>query len=86
MAPQTRQSGADVVVQTEIAPASGEPTRVDYVMRDGGSGYKAVDVLVDGTMSGVAVNRSDFRAAFDQGGAAGLEQTLQRKTAALSGG
>ena len=86
VSPGTRQSDADVIVQTSINPPSGAPTRIDYVMRDAGGSYKAVDVLLDGTMSRVAVNRSDFRAAFDQGGAAGLEQTLQRKTASLSGG
>lgn len=86
VSPDTRQSGSDVIVQTSIVPASGAPTRVDYVMRNTGGGYKAVDVLLDGTMSRVAVNRSDFRQAFEQGGAAGLEQTLQRKTATLSGG
>ncbi len=86
VSPDTRQSGSDVIVQTSIAPASGSPTRVDYVMRNTGAGYKAVDVLLDGTMSRVAVNRSDFRAAFEQGGASGLEVTLQRKTASLTGG
>ena len=86
VSPDTRQSGSDVIVQTSITPTSGSATRVDYVMRNTGSGYKAVDVLLDGTMSRVAVNRSDFRATFEQGGASGLEQTLQRKTAALSGG
>ena len=86
VAPDTRQSGSDVIVQTSIAPPSAAPTRVDYVMRNIGGSYKAVDVLLDGTMSRVAVNRSDFRAAFEQGGASGLEQTLQRKTASLTGG
>ena len=84
--PASRQSGSDVVVQTSIAPASGAPTRVDYVMHNTGSGYKAVDVLLDGTLSRVAVQRSDFRSAFSEGGATGLEQTLARKTASLSGG
>lgn len=86
VSPQTRQSGTDVIVQTSINPASGSPTRVDYVMRPSNGGYKAVDVLLDGTTSRVAVQRSDFRAALQQGGAAGLEQTLQRKIATLSGG
>ncbi len=85
VSPATRQSGSDVIVQTSINPSGGSPTRIDYVMRNTGGSYKAVDVLLDGTMSRVAVNRSDFRAAFAQGGAAGLEQTLQRKTASLSG-
>ncbi len=86
VSPDQRQSGADVVVETSIAPATGAATRVDYVMRNGGSGYKAIDVLLDGTLSRVAVQRSDFRSAFDEGGAAGLAQTLARKTASLSGG
>ena len=84
--PGTRQSGADTVVQSTITPATGAPTRVDYVMHGEGGAFKAVDVLLDGTMSRVAVQRSDFRDAFEQGGAAGLGQTLQRKIASLSGG
>ena len=37
------------------------PTPLDYVMRQGEKGRRAVDVLLDGSISRVAVQRSDFR-------------------------
>ena len=84
--PGTRQAGTDVIVQTAITPATGDPTRVDYVMRNTPSGYKAVDVLLDGSISRVAVQRSDFRSVVESGGADALIQSLDRKVAAFSDG
>ena len=59
--PDQRSVGADLVVPTEIVPAQGEPTRIDYVMRRGAQGWRAVDVLLNGSISQNAVKRSDFR-------------------------
>ncbi len=70
VSPQTRAVGAEQVVQTQLVPARGEPTRLDYVMRQGPAGWQAVDVLVDGSISRVAVQRSDFRACW-RGAASG---------------
>ena len=84
--PQTRAVGADKVVATQIVPASGDPTRIDYVMRQGGGGWKAVDVLLDGSISRVAVQRSDFRALLAVGDASGLIASLRAKAAALETG
>jgi phospholipid transport system substrate-binding protein len=84
--PELRPLGDDQVVQTRLIPASGGPIRIDYVMRQTGSGWKAVDVLLDGTISRVAVQRSDFRGVLGQGGAAQLIDSLQRKVSDLSGG
>jgi phospholipid transport system substrate-binding protein len=86
VAPTTRKVGADQVVETRIVPASGAPTRLDYVMRNGDAGWKAVDVLVDGAISRVAVQRSDFRALLRDGDASALIATLNSKTASLAGG
>ncbi len=86
ISPQTRQAGTDTVVQTAIAPASGDATRVDYVMRSGAKGYQAVDVLLDGTISRVAVERSDFRSVLESGGADALIKSLSQKVSALSNG
>jgi phospholipid transport system substrate-binding protein len=88
--PEIRNVGADRVVETEIVPASGDPTRLDYVMRqfpadDNGGGWQAIDVLETGTISQVAVQRSDFRSLLS-GGAADLIASLQKKVDALSGG
>jgi len=66
--------------------ASGKPTRIDYVMHDEGGSWKVVDVLLDGTISRVAVQRSDFRQILRSGGARGLISMLERKVADLSRG
>ena len=74
------------LVQTKIVPASGESHELDYVMRREGSAWKAVDVLADGSISRVAVQRSDFRRLVSRGGAQALIESLNQKTNDLSGG
>jgi len=82
---QTLDTG-DRVVRTKIVPASGEAHQLDYVMRDTADGWRVVDVLADGTISRVAVQRSDFRRLLARGGAPALLAQLQTKTANLSNG
>ena len=67
--PETRAVGSDKVVRTEIIPRSGDKHTLDYVMRDTGGAWKVVDVLADGSVSRVAVQRSDFRRLLSKGGA-----------------
>jgi phospholipid transport system substrate-binding protein len=86
IAPQTRAAGGDQIVTTRIVPPTGDPTRIDYVMRQSGGSWKVVDVLLDGTISRVAVQRSDFRALLGGGDATALIASLRAKTAALEGG
>ena len=50
------------------------------------SGWKVVDVLAAGSISRVAVQRSDFRHLLSNGGGDALLASLRRKTADLSGG
>ena len=82
---ESRSIGADQVVATRLVPASGEPTRLDYVMRRTPSGWKAVDVLLAGSISRVAVQRSDFRNLVGDDGS-GLLASLKKKVSDLSGG
>lgn len=84
--PESRSVGADQVVASQIVPARGAPTRIDYVMRHTQAGWRAVDVLLNGSISRVAVQRSDFRSLLGSGDATPLIQSLQRKIADLSGG
>jgi phospholipid transport system substrate-binding protein len=76
----------ELLVQTKIFSVSGETHEVDYVMRQETRDWKAVDVLADGSISRVAVQRSDFRRLVMQGGAQALIQSLNQKTSDLSGG
>ena len=73
-------------VQTKIVAASGDSHELDYVMRRMPGGWKVVDVLADGSISQVAVQRSDFRRLVERGGAQALIQSLNQKTSDLSGG
>jgi phospholipid transport system substrate-binding protein len=84
--PDTRSVGADQVVETRMVAGNGKSIRLDYVMREEDGSWKAADVLMDGSISRVAVQRSDFRGLLGQGGAADLIASLQRKVADLSGG
>lgn len=85
--PETRASGTDQVVRTRIVPRTGDAVKLDYVMRQSDAGWRAVDVLADGTISRVAVQRSDFRALLGRdGNTAALIESLRRKIADLSGG
>jgi phospholipid transport system substrate-binding protein len=84
ISPDTRAIGNEQVVETKIIQASGDAARIDYVMRPGPSGWRVVDVLLDGSISRVAVQRSDFRSLI-AGGPEPLIQSLERKNADLSG-
>jgi phospholipid transport system substrate-binding protein len=83
--PETRTVGDDEVVRTKIIPASGDGHTLDYVMRQGPQGWRIVDVLADGAISRVAVQRSDFRGLIRSGGAPALAESLATKSASLAG-
>jgi len=85
--PRTRAIRSEQVVQTRIVPTTGDPTRIDYVMHlaEGGV-WKAVDVLLDGSISRVAVQRSDFRSLLASGDPARLIDSLREKIARYAAG
>jgi phospholipid transport system substrate-binding protein len=78
--------GNDRVVTTRIVTASGQAHVLAYVMRQTGAGWRAVDVLAEGSVSRVAAQRSEIRSVLSDGGGTGLLVSLHRKTAELSGG
>ena len=84
--PQTRPSGDDLIVESRLLPANGDPVRLDYVVHSGPAGPQIVDVLLNGSISRVAVQRSDFRALLASGSATPLIASLRQKVADLSGG
>jgi phospholipid transport system substrate-binding protein len=86
IAPDTRKVSTDEVVQTRIIPTSGDPTRLDYVMRHVDGAWKAVDILLNGSISRVAVQRSDFRSQIASGDPSMLITMLRDKTNALASG
>jgi phospholipid transport system substrate-binding protein len=84
--PDVRHVAADVVVPTDLISADGSPTRLSYVMRQEGQAWRVVDVLAEGSISRVAVQRSDFRSLLANGGVPALQASLQKKITSLSDG
>lgn len=83
-APRLAVGGA-VVVPSRIAPKTGSPTEIDYEMHQTGGGqWRVIDVLLEGTVSQVAVRRSEFVSIFRREGFPGLIKILAQKTAALA--
>ncbi|HBK08576.1 MAG TPA: toluene tolerance protein [Acetobacteraceae bacterium] len=83
--PGARDSGSDRIVGTEIVGGN-QRLRLDYVMHNGNGVWRVVDVLLDGAISRVAVQRSDFRKILASGEADALIASLKRKIADLSDG
>lgn len=71
-----RPYSADLMVQTKIVKSNGEATRLDYLMRQG----RISDVYLDGTISQLAVHRSEFHSILQREGIEGLVAALNRKT------
>ena len=85
--PTEKSLGASKIVETQIVPADGTaPTEIDYVVAEGPSGWQITDVLLNGTISQVAVHASDFSALVSGGDASKLIAALQTKITTLSGG
>jgi len=74
------------IVESEIIRSDGSAVRLDYVMAEGDTGWQVTDVLLNGTISKVAVQTSDFSALVKRGDASALIAALRAKIANLSGG
>jgi phospholipid transport system substrate-binding protein len=70
--PSSTPHGANRIVHSQIVPADAEPTLLFYLMRGSGNDWKVEDVYLDGTISQLAVWRSDFAAVLQSGGAPAL--------------
>ena len=69
------------------AGAGDASTTLNYVMRPGPAGaWQVVDVLLDGNISQVAVQRADFGSSLSSGDATPLIDSLRKKTQAFSEG
>jgi phospholipid transport system substrate-binding protein len=85
--PAERTIGAKKIVESQIVPGDGSaPTRLDYVMANGPDGWRVTDVLLNGTISKVAIQSSDFSALVTSGDAGQLILALKSKIAGLSNG
>jgi phospholipid transport system substrate-binding protein len=76
---------AGVMVKSQIIKASGEPVKVDYMMRRNGESWLISDIYLDGAISEVATRRSEFATILKNEGIDGLITALNRKADMLTG-
>jgi phospholipid transport system substrate-binding protein len=78
--------GNGVTVHSKLVKSDGEPVQLDYLMRENAAaGWQIVDVYLSGTVSELAVRRSEFSSILRRGGAEALIEALQKKVAQLRG-
>ena len=81
-----RTYNADVIVQTKIVKSDGDTTTLDYLMRQNQGSWQISDVFLDGTISQLAIQRSEFHSILRREGVDGLVMALNRKVDLLGKG
>ena len=81
-----RPYNTDVIVQTKIVKADGDTTTLDYLMRQNQGSWQISDVFLDGSISQVAIQRSEFHSILRRDGVDGLVMVLNRKVDLLGRG
>ncbi len=72
-------SGGRVLVKTQVVPAKGKPTDINYLMQIEDGTWKIIDVHLRGRISEVATRRSEFSSVIRNNGIDGLLEAIERK-------
>lgn len=72
------------VVRTELEKKDGERIKLTYLMRETKDGWRTIDVFVKSGISELATKRSEYSAALQRKGYAGLIAILEEKIAGMS--
>lgn len=73
-----------VIVETKIVKAGEDPVTINYLMRQHQGVWQISDVYLDGTISQLATQRSEFHSILARYGVDGLISTLDRKVDLLT--
>jgi phospholipid transport system substrate-binding protein len=76
--------GAEVIVQTRIVKANGDTVSLNYRMHENAGSWLISDVYMDGTISQLATQRSEFHSILQREGVDGLTIALNRKVDLLT--
>jgi phospholipid transport system substrate-binding protein len=76
--------GAEVIVQTKIVKTKGDSVSLNYRMRENAGSWQIADVYLDGTISQLATQRSEFHSILQREGVDGLIMALNRKVDLLT--
>ncbi len=78
--------GGEVIVKTRIVQSGTDPVTLNYLMRQNGESWQISDVYLDGTISQLATQRSEFQSILRRKGVAGLIGALNHKVDLLTSG
>jgi phospholipid transport system substrate-binding protein len=79
-----RQGPRDtMLVDTRLNRSDGPPVAITYVMAEREGGWRIVDVLLDKSISELAVRRSEYNQVLRSNGTEGLAHTLEEKAAEM---
>jgi phospholipid transport system substrate-binding protein len=84
--PKVQQRGPDKLVQTTLVPNGDKPVPLVYRTRESASGWKVIDVFLNGYVSELAMRRSDFASTLASGGAPALVTKMNQISDGLLGG
>jgi len=73
----------NVRVNNQIVQRSGEPIRIDYLLRQETSGFRIVDVFLKSSFSELAIRRSEFTTEYAKTGFDGVIALMKAKVAKL---
>jgi phospholipid transport system substrate-binding protein len=76
--------GGGVIVDTRIVRAGQQPVTINYMMRQNQGVWQISDVYLDGTISQLATQRSEFHSILAREGVGGLISTLAHKVDLLT--
>jgi phospholipid transport system substrate-binding protein len=76
--------GAEQLVATQIVPKDGAPTSINYLMRQNNGEWQIADVYLSGTVSQLAVERSEFSSVLNSDGPDALIMKLNQKATTLA--
>jgi phospholipid transport system substrate-binding protein len=74
-------SVAGTVIVRSVVHAENEDVSLDYRLRDTPSGWRVIDVYLRGTVSELALRRSEYSAVLEREGFEALLSALERKVA-----
>jgi phospholipid transport system substrate-binding protein len=75
-----------VMVRSRVVDPAAENVDLTYRLRNGAAGWKIVDVYLKGTVSELALRRSEYTAILGRGGMAGLFKEVDETIARLAEG
>jgi phospholipid transport system substrate-binding protein len=70
-----------VMVRTRIIPVDEEPVELDYRLRGADGAWRIIDVFMNGTVSELALRRSEYSSVFKRDGFEALLSSVEEKIA-----